>query len=383
MSKPTLFFSHSSKDKDMILNIKNKIMEYTGSTLEIFMSSDGQSIPFGTNWIHKIEDGLNSAKIMFVFVTTNSVSSGWIYFEAGFAYSKGIQVIPVGIGVDVGTLKAPLNLLQGFNITSADGLNNFISIINKTFEYSFEEKFSETDYTTFTHLTTTNECDTVDFENIISSIDYDISAEYSDGNGGKVQYDIDSYFNKIVDYLENNSLSYSLENSYRGKGEKCLTVKGIKILYRATQPQTTPNGRSDNVGKLRVSLSPYNFEESFDLYEEFNKLFGEKESFYIRLRLKEPYEYVTAIEDSTSLLSPISDVFKPDKSRVGNFKSDIMNLSFRIFDFNYYDYQKAADYVMGISYDPNSKNAKSIIALVGMLSQLHVIRNKQEEKKNG
>ncbi len=114
MSKPTLFFSHSTKDKDLVLSIRDKLTKYTGGVLDIFMSSDGQSIPFGTNWIHKVEEGLNNAKIMFVFVTENSVSSGWIYFEAGFAYSKGIHVIPVGIGVDIGTLKAPLNLLQGF-----------------------------------------------------------------------------------------------------------------------------------------------------------------------------------------------------------------------------------------------------------------------------
>ncbi len=380
MSKPTLFFSHSSKDKDMILNIKNKIVEYTGNTLEIFMSSDGQSIPFGTNWIHKIEDGLNKAKVMFVFVTANSVSSGWIYFEAGFAYSKDIQVIPVGIGIDIGSLKAPLNLLQGFNITSADGLNNFISIINKTFEYSFDEKFSENDYTIFTHYTTTNKSDSVDFENVINSIDYDILAEYSDGKNGKIQYDIDSYFNKIVDYLENNNIAYSLENSYHGTSEKCLTVKGIKILYKTTQPQTMQNSRSDNVGKLRVSISPYNFEDSFNLYEAFNNLFGEKESFYIRLRLKDNYEYVTAIEDITSILSPVSEVFKPEKSHVGNFKCEIMNLSFRIFDFNLYDYQKASDYVMGISYNPKHKNANSIIALVSMLLELKIIHNKTEGK---
>ena len=115
MSKPTIFFSHSSKDKDAILTIKNKLDSATGGVLDIFMSSDGQSIPFGTNWIHKIEEGLQAAKIMFVFVTEVSVASGWIYFEAGFAYSKGIQVVPVGIGIDIGTLKAPLNLLQGFS----------------------------------------------------------------------------------------------------------------------------------------------------------------------------------------------------------------------------------------------------------------------------
>jgi len=106
------------------------------------MSSDGQSIPFGSNWVHKIENDLNSASIMFVFVTPDSIISNWIYFEAGFAYSKGIEVIPVGIGIDIALLKAPLNLLQGFNIASGDGLNNFISVVNKKLDYHFEDKFS-------------------------------------------------------------------------------------------------------------------------------------------------------------------------------------------------------------------------------------------------
>ena len=67
-------------------------MKITSGVIQIFMSSDGQSIPFGNNWVHKIEEGLNNAKIMFVFVTPTSIESGWIYFEAGFAYSKGIEV---------------------------------------------------------------------------------------------------------------------------------------------------------------------------------------------------------------------------------------------------------------------------------------------------
>ena len=64
MDKPTIFFSHSSKDSSTILPIKNKITATTAKVLDIFMSSDGQSIPFGHNWVHKIEEGLNNAKIM-------------------------------------------------------------------------------------------------------------------------------------------------------------------------------------------------------------------------------------------------------------------------------------------------------------------------------
>lgn len=76
MEKPTIFFSHSSKDRDAILPIKEKLMKVTCGVIQIFMSSDGQSIPFGNNWVHKIEEGLNNAKIMFVFVTPTSIKSG-------------------------------------------------------------------------------------------------------------------------------------------------------------------------------------------------------------------------------------------------------------------------------------------------------------------
>ncbi len=83
MEKPTIFFSHSSKDKDLILPIKKKIENITANVIDIFMSSDGQSIPFGHNWVHKIEEGLNRTQIMFVFVTPTSINSSWI-FRDGF-----------------------------------------------------------------------------------------------------------------------------------------------------------------------------------------------------------------------------------------------------------------------------------------------------------
>ena len=158
------------------------------------MSSDGQSIPFGSNWIHKIEDGLQAAKIMFVFVTENSISSGWIYFEAGYAYSKGIQVIPVGIGVDIGALKAPLNLLQGFNILSEDSLNNFITIINRTFDYRFENAFGYDDYLDVISNISAEAFNTIKFEEVVGKAECVIYGEQT-VNGESVKYDIDKFFN--------------------------------------------------------------------------------------------------------------------------------------------------------------------------------------------
>ena len=52
MKKETIFFSHSSRDKEAMNYLKTIIDEKTSGILNIFLSSDGESIPFGTNWIH-------------------------------------------------------------------------------------------------------------------------------------------------------------------------------------------------------------------------------------------------------------------------------------------------------------------------------------------
>lgn len=147
MQKPTIFISHSSLDKELIRKIKDLINGRTSGTVDLFQSSDGESIPFGNNWIHQVEENLNKSKLMLVFVSPRSAMSSWIYFEAGFAYSKGVKVIPIGIdGVDIGSLKPPLNLLQGFNIASAEGLNNIIAVLNREFDCCYPESFSEDDF---------------------------------------------------------------------------------------------------------------------------------------------------------------------------------------------------------------------------------------------
>ena len=332
MDKPTIFFSHSSKDKDAILSIKNKLDTATGGVLDIFMSSDGQSIPFGTNWIHKIEEGLQAAKIMFVFVTDASVASGWIYFEAGFAYSKGIQVVPVGIGIDIGTLKAPLNLLQGFNITSEDSLNNFITIINRTFEYHFKEIFDKNDYADVMSSSVQNDNKNVRFERIVSQLECEIdSKEMIDGE--TKEYNLEAFFNNIVTYLEDNSIKYSRENNYGGSRlVTCVMVYGLKIIYRIA-PKNMPSSpnRNNNTDKIRFQISPYNFPKSFALFQQLFSLFKEKKHNYLRVHLQKAYDYMTVEEDGASIIS-CSEGFHFDKSYIGGYICDDLNLRFYIFE---------------------------------------------------
>jgi len=155
MQKPAAFFSHSSQDKHALTKLKELFLAKTGGSIDVFLSSDGQSIPFGRNWVHSVEQALNNAKLMLVFVTPNSLRSNWLHFESGYAYSKNIRVVPVGIGVDLTAVGAPLNLLQGFNITSEAGLNNLIAVVNEAFGHAHAECFTIEDFhviTTFGRL---------------------------------------------------------------------------------------------------------------------------------------------------------------------------------------------------------------------------------------
>lgn len=365
MSKPTIFFSHSSKDKDVVLAIKNKVMQYTSNTVEIFQSSDGESIPFGTNWIHKIEEGLENARVMFVFITENSISSGWIYFEAGYAYSKGIRVIPVGFGICVGDLKAPLNLLQGYNITSCDSLNNFLTIVNREFNYNFTAQFSTVDYDEIISLSACSKNNICQFDKIIRSIKYTLYSVYYDALGGKKTRDTKTFFESIKSYLDEHAINYSLTKLH-GYGQdmgRCIAVCGIKFTYEFS-------GKSEDNGNIYVSISPYNFEKSFKLYMDITKECWKVDASWIQLRLKDNFNYKTSNEDCAALLMEFPDLFSLSKSRGGSFDSDKLGLHFSIY--NDKD-NRSPDYVLGIGYDTLNIKVENIIELVCKLYELQII----------
>lgn len=147
MNKPTVFFSHSSHDQRPLARLKELFLAKTGGSIDVFLSSDGQSIPFGQNWVYSVEQALVQAKLMLVFVTPNSVRSNWLYFESGYAYSKGLRVVPVGLfGIDLSSIPPPLSLLQGFNVTSECGLENIIAVVNDVFGHKHSEGFSSDDF---------------------------------------------------------------------------------------------------------------------------------------------------------------------------------------------------------------------------------------------
>jgi hypothetical protein len=154
MEKPILFISHSSKDKIPLTYLKELLESKTKGTVDIFLSSDGQSIPSGTNWQNELETALMKTSLMLVAISPNSILSNWVHFEAGYSYSnKKIRVIPIGIfGVDLSSLEGPINILQGFNISSYHSLNNIIEVLNKSYNTKFDQDFNDIEYNKFVQM---------------------------------------------------------------------------------------------------------------------------------------------------------------------------------------------------------------------------------------
>jgi len=149
--KPIVFLSHSSLDKEPLAALKEILDKRAAGFLNFFLSSDGESIKFGRNWVVSVSDALSQAKLMFVFLSPQSADSKWIHFEAGCAYAKDIRVVPVCLpGIDLNRITPPLNLLQGFNLHSHEAIGNIVRICNDRFGATIDEKFKSEDFDNIT-----------------------------------------------------------------------------------------------------------------------------------------------------------------------------------------------------------------------------------------
>lgn len=377
MSKPTVFFSHSSKDKEQILAIKDKLNKATGGVLDIFLSSDGQSIPFGTNWVYKVEQGLKDTTIMFAFATENSIRSGWIYFEAGYAYSKEIKVIPVGLGISITELKAPLNLLQGFDVESADSLNNMIAIINREFEYHFSEGFTVSDYQDIIEKAAVGQKYRIPFEDIVRSAECYVYSEYLQADGTKRQIDVESYYRSILAFLDNKGTSYSHRERYLYQNQEvdCIVVNGIRVIYK---PRTEKKGYGTNYvyqGYVLFLPSVIHFGSSFVTLLELLSLLEEDKNRFIVLHFHNNIDCVSQEEDKSSILSHYPEEFAPCKDNIDMYEHIATKTLFRVYDYNssQSSLQKTEN-VVGVAFDSDNIKADIVIEIVMRLLSIGILK---------
>ena len=280
---------------------------------------------------------------MFVFVTPTSIESGWIYFEAGFAYSKGIDVIPVGVGIDIGSIRPPLSLLQGFNITSSESLNNFVTVINKNFDLSFEPTFDEEDFAHLFRDFREMKSD-LNFDNIFCSADYSIFASKSKPENCGGRSNILDVLNVIQNYLENNNYIFSANKNKDGTVTGLL-VNGLKFRCISANSQMHIRDWEE----LRVTMSMFSFEPNTG------------------------YRYVTSEETLSAIAYKNSNLLIPDGKSMGTYRFCNENVRFTILDKNKYYNAEPAQYILSIGFRPEDTTSEQMLNCIRNLIDIGII----------
>ena len=119
--------------------------------IEVFVSSEPNSIAMGVRWLDSITYGLKNCIIEIVIASPISVIRPWINFEAGAGWVRDIPVIPLcHSGISPSTLPAPLNSLQAAMSTNATDLERVLAVLAK----GIDCKMPEVDYTPFIKVVT-------------------------------------------------------------------------------------------------------------------------------------------------------------------------------------------------------------------------------------
>lgn len=130
MSPPRAFISHVTEEADIAGRLKTALTQDFLGFLDVFVSSDSESIAAGEDWLRSIEKGLKESSILIVLCSPASVSRPWINFEAGAAWMRGIPLVPVcHAGLTPGDLPVPLSLRQGVALDEPDSLKRLYTRI--------------------------------------------------------------------------------------------------------------------------------------------------------------------------------------------------------------------------------------------------------------
>jgi hypothetical protein len=114
MERRTIFISHIHEEEQLAHALKAFIEDSFLRTIDVFASSQDDSIRLGDDWNERIKQSLLNCDLLIVLCSPVSVTRPWINFEAGAGWIKGIPVIPLcHSGLSPGALRAPLNRFQG------------------------------------------------------------------------------------------------------------------------------------------------------------------------------------------------------------------------------------------------------------------------------
>jgi hypothetical protein len=123
-----IFITHSSSDEKVAEIIRAALEQCLGDKGKVFLSTHGDSIPNGADWVSTITKELDDADGLVVLVSDKSMGSNWVWFELGYFWAKNSDsVFPLTINEHT-RAPSPLDTKQAKCVRAYGELGNFFKI---------------------------------------------------------------------------------------------------------------------------------------------------------------------------------------------------------------------------------------------------------------
>jgi hypothetical protein len=123
ITEPDIFISHISEEAEVAIALKELIEQHFSGPPRVFVSSDGESIKMGRDWLETVLKALRTCKAEIVVCSPKSVARPWVNLEAGAVLVRGVPVIPAcHSGMTPAGLPLPLLLRQTARLTEIAGI---------------------------------------------------------------------------------------------------------------------------------------------------------------------------------------------------------------------------------------------------------------------
>ena len=132
MERPVIFISHISEEKLLASILKTHLQRDFLDMIDVFVSSDDESIGTGSKWLFEVSNALKNANLQLVLCSDESVNRPWINFESGAAWVSDIPIVPVcHSGIIPAELPVPLSMLQAVEARKETGISKIYNLIGQ------------------------------------------------------------------------------------------------------------------------------------------------------------------------------------------------------------------------------------------------------------
>lgn len=274
---PVIFISHIHEEGPIASVLRECIIEVFGDRVQVFVSSDGVSIPGGENWFDCTIDTLRRADVVLVLISSESNPRRWINFEAGVGFGTGASVVPIAIAdFTLDKLPPPLAFCHGRPIEYIEGV--VFDIVRGIEEKRRKEKKPQI-------VINTNPLNKVEFLNRIQKAEAGLIRKAIAIRprllGESLTFDIENQGNTDVELLHidifvpialkppstnfvivrpNNALSTQPEHIEDHKTPHTrIRLTALKDVDEKLEPVLTPSMGIVNVRGLQINLNPNAF----------------------------------------------------------------------------------------------------------------------------